>query len=758
MINFKYFNLFLYEKGSVNKDWKIEYEDGSFTDFDIFSESIELTESLCSERALYFGSCESSCLKFKISNIPKTLIGRQVKVSVVIDNRTDEPLIIGRYKIWSERITADRQHKDIIAYDAMYDILNADVAVWYNKILPNTDSSVTLKQFRESFVRHFGLAEVLPKGGLVNDNMIVKKTIDIIASEESETESGTVSVIGESISGKDIITAICEINGCFGHIGRDGKFHYIYIPQAIEGLYPANDLYPDHAPEWMAQAKTGHLYPQEPKSTKIDRENYIKCQYEDYRTKTISKVQIRQEENDIGKIWPETPMSNNDNCYIIEGNFLVYGKSSDELSVIAKNIYGKITDIIYRPFTAECVGNPCMEVGDPVSISTKYEIIESYILKRTLKGIQALRDNYSASGTERYLEKVNGVHRSIMQLKGKANILTRTIEETKIEMYDIEEGLNNTISITAEGLDAKITNTKEGLENSISVTAEGLDAKINKEVVRAGKAEEQLSNSIKITAEGLDAEIKRAKEKEGELVTSVNITAAGLETKVSEIDYNGKEIASKINQSASSIKIDAEHLELSGNTKITGGYMHIAAEESTENIIELKRQGTIVQMGTDGMKAQADTREAIFQYSNISVYNRGQEELVAQLLDTGKGISSYGWDSFSDERLKHDIEPMDVYERAQFIYAQKPVRFKYNYDKNGRYRHGLIAQNVLETIGDEDWAICGGTVGFDEKTYLALNYSELIADLIAATQYQKGQIENMQKEINELKERIVRHE
>ena len=73
------------------------------------------------------------------------------------------------------------------------------------------------------------------------------------------------------LSGKDVITAICEINGCFGHIDRNGKFQWLYLEQDIQGLYPANDLYPDHAPDYLPQAETGHLYPQDPKGIPIGR-------------------------------------------------------------------------------------------------------------------------------------------------------------------------------------------------------------------------------------------------------------------------------------------------------------------------------------------------------------------------------------------------------------------------------------------------------------------------------------------------------
>lgn len=613
MIDYKYFALFQYEKGSVDKEWKIECDGLTITDWELFDQSVEITESLCSESELRFGCCESSTLKFKVGNIVRPLIGTRITVSVVINHHDDEPLQVGIYKVASDKPTSDRLQRDIVAYDAMYDILNADVSDWYNSVLPNKNSNMALKRFRESFVSHFGLAAVVPKGGLANDNMTVERTIE-----------------PEQISGKDVITAICEINGCFGHIGRDGKFHFIYLPQAIEGLYPANDLYPDHAPEWMAQSKTGHLYPQDPKSTRIGAESYIKVQYEDFRTRFITRLQIRQEENDIGKIWPETPPDENDNCYIIQDNFLVYGKSSEELAGIAQRVFEKITDIVYRPYAADCPGNPCFEVGDPVRFLTKYEIVESYILQRTLKGIQALRDSFSADGVERYAEKVNGVHKSIIQLKGKTNVITRTVEENRMEMLNITDGLSNTIAVTAaqiraelsnevKGLNTKIevtageirtelSNTAAGLSNRITTNAEGIAA----EIARATKEEGNLSNRITVTADGLSAEITRASTAEGDLSTRVTANANGITTKVTK-----GTVSSEISQEAGKVEIKSNRLivqssqfsldengnaAFSGNIYGAAGYFkgRIEATEGFFDNVEIRRSCTVAGQSITG--------------------------------------------------------------------------------------------------------------------------------------------------------------
>lgn len=659
MVDYKYKDLFL--KSHVDKQLRIATDDGLFTatNPDINWENFELAESICSESELRFGSCEASMVKFQIRNAFIPLAGKWLTVTETLDGNTDVPFQYGRYKVFSDVPTADKEYRDITAYDAMYDILNADMAAWYNSVLPNENSTVTLREFRTSFIRHFGLEEVLPEGGLVNDGMTVQRTIQ-----------------PEQISGKDIITAICEINGCFGHIGRDGKFHYIYLPQAIEGLYPANDLYPDHAPEWMVQAKTGHLYPQDPQSTRLGTGRYIKCQYEDYRTKRITKMQIRQRENDIGLIYGD-----GDSCYIIQDNFLVYGKSSEQLKVIAENIFGKITDIVYRPFDATCVGNPCLEVGDSVRIPTKYEIVESYILKRTMKGIQALQDSYAADGAEMYTEKLNGVQKSIIQLKGKSNILERTIEETRLEMRDEDSklsneitvtakeirgelkdevnGLNNTISATAGEIRGELQDTKSGLENQISITAEGLEnsirdtkggleteisataGQIRTEISQTYETKSgaqaqynSLSTNISQTSKEISAEVNRATAAEGNLSSQLQLLAGQI---VLKADANGRMVLVALNanpSTGSEFKVDADNINLSANdvmNLMAGGTLNLSAMNIniSSNNFSVDSQGNVI---CNNLSAVTFTGRAINDLNN-AIWNSETMRRVNEIIE-----------------------------------------------------------------------------------------------------------------------------
>lgn len=832
MVNYKYGDLF--KKDTVDKQLSIVSDDGkiNITNTELHQEKFELTESLCSEQELTFGSCEAAMIKFTVSNTFLPMKGRWMTVRMSLDGHADIPFQFGRYKVDSDTPTADRTCRDVVAYDALYDILNADVAAWYNTVFPSHKEQqkdkdgktttvtvydpVTMKQFRDSFFKYFGIeqADII----LVNDNMSIEKTVAVTPSSETSSDTEESSTIGESMSGKEVLSCICELNGCMGHIGRDGKFHYIYLEQEIQGLYPRNDLYP-----------ADNLYPRDPKSNRIGKDLYITAEYEDFLVKTINKLQIREQKNDIGVI-----VGTGDNAYVIEDNFLVYGKGTKELKGIAKNILSKIRWIVYRPFTADCKGNPCLEVGDAVRLPTRYELIESYILKRTLKGIQALRDDLEADGEEYRTNGANGIQKSILKLKGKSNVLERTIEKTQSTITDVEKGLQSQITQTATEIRTEVKNTTDGLSSRITQNASSITA----EVKRAQGQEVELAAAIKINEDKITAEVTRASEAEGDLSGNIEVTATKIRSEVSAsltvwdtedydvthcgfgnpqntypassyysghsfldqktgkfygcepdggissgkykwtlikkfkqlsssasstITQSSKQISlkvskdsviSEINQSAEGIKIKAKLLELKGSMEMTGGYMHIQAEESVENLIEFKRSGTLVQMGTDGFRTVEGTLESpvhkcTVQYNQVSLHkgaNDNDHMMIHLDGDTGVGGFRGGVINGSDKRIKNTILDLSKKQSSEFIYSLRAKSYRYNFEKDG-FHHGFIAQDVLESV-EEGWNICPQIFsnGNGEK-YYGLNYTELIADLVATVQLQH-------EEIKELKETV----
>lgn len=468
----------LFNEGSSHKNINVKYGDNKrITNTQIREESMKIVESISNSDELRFGTLVASSFDIQLAIDTDNLTNTEIEVSINVNHDTENEFKVGKYKVVSDKPSSDRAYKSIKAYDALYDIINAEVSAWYESLT----FPLTLKDFRDSFFAKMGVEQV--PATLVNDSMQIDKTIST-----------------NTLSGRQVLSAICELNGCLGKINRDGKFVYVVL-----------DVNP---------------------SERIEIRNYVNGvgSYEDYETTQIGKVQIRQETNDIGATAGEGT-----NCYTVQDNFLVYGKMAEDLNTIATNLLSVIDGISYRPFFGiRTLGNPCYEVGDAVKIVARNITINSYILNRTLSGIQALRDVYTANGVEKYTEKVNSYDSEIKQLKRQTNILERTVEETKSTITSIE------------------TIAEEANQN-------------------AQTAKNTADDALKASDDNTD-DISSLQQRVIENESSITQQATQIESKVSKTDYTGEEIASLINQTAENIKIVAKHLQLEGVITANGTF------------------------------------------------------------------------------------------------------------------------------------------------------------------------------------------
>lgn len=569
----------LFYRQNVDKQFIITTDDGSvtITNTELHQESFELTESLCSENELTFGACEAATVKFTISNIFTSLKDKWITVKIILDGNSDNSFILERYKVVSDKPTADRIKREIEAYDALYDVINADVVDWYNSILPTADTYITFKAFRDSFFAHFGITQ--KEITLVNDTMTVSR-----------------GVYTDELSGGQVLNAICEINGCLGHIGRSGQFEFVYLSNT--------------AP------------------ITINKSYYTSADYQDYIVSQIDKLQIRQDENDIGAI-----VGTGSNTYVIENNFLVYGKDAATLKAIATNIFDKIKGITYRPAEITSLGNPCIEVGDAIKLSSKYAEINTYVLERILKGIQALTDSYTAQGEQLRTTQINSSNKSITQLKGRVNRLIRDVDQNKAEISNVEAGLKNEITQTASELDVKIQSLQSQIDGEITViNGHGVPTLYNYPAynwVAGPKVGDVLVEGTKFT---YSDEVYRKHQRtlffdEDSITTYRFIKKDSVWTwePIADTEYSviQKQIAD-LNVTAQGITQSVEHL----STKVTNEYI---------TQIDAK---TLVATTADGIKEDISKTYTTRDYVNTlsAEFNRTAEGLTAQISEVNEAL------------------------------------------------------------------------------------------------------------------------
>lgn len=551
-------------RSDTDKQLRIRSDIGNITNADLEGGTFTLNESLCDDDYFRFGACVPSNIGFTVHNTVLPLINKKLMVDLMLNGNSTERLDIGEYFVTSDTPTADRKKRNVTAYDALYKVVNTDVSDWYNSFFPNTNTRKTVKQLRDSFFAYFGITQ--KEQTLVNDSMVVAKTIQ-----------------PEELSGKVVAEAICEINGCFGHIGRDGKMQYIYLNPSIEGLYPSNDLYP-----------SDNLFPRAANAELISKQTYIPpLEYETFLVHGITGVQIRKEENDVG-----ATVGTTENVYVVQNNFLVYGKSSDELNTIGNNILSKIRGLEYRPFRVKAKGNPCLEIGDAVRLNTSEQKIESYIMHRTIKGVQQMFDEYTAKGREYLPKNLNSTKEQIRELQGKTNTLTRTVDETRSELRNTAEGLHSEIVQTATDIRSEISDTENGLESQITQTASDIRSEVSN------------------TASGLQSQINQ------------NAQQIQLKITAGEAQY-------MINLAIDGITLTADQIRLEGYTTINGNFS--IDESGNATISNSSRSAKMTGSGFE-ISQNNSQRRLVLSDSAMWLYGQYGNARLLQFLDNNNDV------------------------------------------------------------------------------------------------------------------------
>lgn len=348
----------LFLQDSVDKQISIISDDQTIniSNDDIVGEEFELTESLCSEDNLRFGSVESSCIRFRVKNTFPKMMKKWLTVTIT-PHGAEEPFTIGRYYVRKEKPSSDRSTKEITAYDGMYPILQNTYLSWY-KTAFNSSRQTTIKDFRDAFFER--LAQTHP--------WISQEVVDL--PNDSCVFKRVKKLNRRDLSGQNILKAICEINGVCGRLGRDNVFHYYAFDNTVE-------------PQVITKTLT------------------ISVDYEDYTTTAIDRVEFLNEKGGVYAQYGADSSSAN-NTYVVESNFLIRGISKSIVTEFAEMMLNSITNARFTPIDAEFKGNPCYEVGDLIQFTANGSNIKSFILQRRMKGIQSLHDFYESQGKKEY--------------------------------------------------------------------------------------------------------------------------------------------------------------------------------------------------------------------------------------------------------------------------------------------------------------------------------------------------------------------
>lgn len=304
-------------------------------------------------------------------------------------------------------LQSDRLSIKIVAYDKFYNLSSKSVSDWYSNL---------------SFPISFGgmFISLLDYVGLEPSNSLqITQEFDVY-----ETLYGEIKFL-------DIIRNMCELCGGFGFINSTGKFDIIYLSKTAS-------------------------------SPLIVLSGF---NLEKYEVKAIDRVKIKSDKTDVGGSF-----GTGSNIYSVVGNFLCYGKTSQELTDIAEVLYDEISGRTWRPFRASLpISSPNVGCDGLVyNIRTPQgDNFNSYIFSTEFSGTQLFDLNIESFGGE-YREEISTTQeQDLTILKMRSFGLESSVEGLKGTVTQVEQQqgvLNESVTeldLSVEGLNIKVENLEK---------------------------------------------------------------------------------------------------------------------------------------------------------------------------------------------------------------------------------------------------------------------------------------------------------
>lgn len=462
-----------YQKDTVTKYVSLSFPeiDKEISGEDIYGESLHLSEKLMDKQSIEFVGCIASMFKISVHGVNYDIKGRKIVVKIWTDGTEEEPVTIFNGIVDSAVSQSNKWNKEITAYDELYTRGNTEVAAWYKSLI----FPIALKDLRDSLFGYIGLDQV--EASLPNDGVTIKKQYD----------PNTLQALA-------VIKAICQINGAFGIVNREGKFEYRILGDIKQTAYPSMTLFPSTSlfptnPD-MDAAVTSRI------ADDINAEYfafYRRVDCEEHEVKVIDKVTVRQSEDDPGVTY-----GSGKNNYIVQGNIFTYGLTTQELTEIAKNIHTSIGGFSYYPFQSENNGLPFIECGlDAVSYyvvdwektmqgkkardgsaDIVYEQRPFYVLNREMYGIQSLKDSYSAQGEEYQSKFITDLQTQIDTIKKNQESDKKYVEQYVKDYAYSQTEIDNMLANFEGGLKLvsvpSIENLPETTDNNTLYAVQGI--------------------------------------------------------------------------------------------------------------------------------------------------------------------------------------------------------------------------------------------------------------------------------------------
>ena len=452
----------------IQKYLTLTFENGTVLDnTDIVSESLDFQQGISDSNQLEFGTVTAASFTVKIlaNATADTLQGQRFTAVIRCGEYSRQ---IGRFTVETDEKSSDRRFRTLECYDELFHVLNEDFSEWHN----NLDLTLvsTVKGYRDAFFRH--LNDI---GYTVTQETVTLPCDSISIVTYSQGGQPVANFVADGYSGQDVLFYICQLNACFGYINSEGRFSYVRpvtLDQSAEPSIPKGTWQPLLNDEPLTTETPEDIFAESGEeiivSSGLNEYAYPYVQgsldFEEYYTERITMVSVRQSENDLGGQYGEAGAT-----YSIVGNPLLFNKSTDQLNNIARTLLPFIANVTYMPMEFKSPACLWMELGDGIAVNSNYGYAQTVLLNRSMKGITALMEEYSADGVKSRSDKANNLQKSVFAINNRTNEMIRTVDQNQLRIEAVETTVNGEMKTQISDL----TQTVEKLESKIVENASG---------------------------------------------------------------------------------------------------------------------------------------------------------------------------------------------------------------------------------------------------------------------------------------------
>lgn len=202
--------------------------------------------------------------------------------------------------------------------------------------------------------------------------------------------------------------------------------------------------------------------------------------FEDYAVAPVEKVQLQQNAEDVGTVYP-ADIAEAVNTYTITGNYLLTASTADDLVAVAQTLYEQLKNVSYTPCKVSIPAQLNICAGDIVQITDRNgKTITAYVMKKTQNG---QKDTLECTGSTNRGSSTAVNNQKYEALVGKVLNLRMDVEGIKAENADTAGNLA-AINLSLEGISSTVQtqeSTVDGLRTNLTKleqTSAGISAKV----------------------------------------------------------------------------------------------------------------------------------------------------------------------------------------------------------------------------------------------------------------------------------------